>query len=129
MRSSRPVLLTRRRALAAIGGLALATAACAPKAAASRIRVGSKNFTEELILGEMYAQVLEHAGYAVDRRLNLGSVQVAMEALQRGDIDVYPEYTGTALLVVLKMAPMTDRKRTYETVKAAYQTRFGLTWL
>jgi osmoprotectant transport system substrate-binding protein len=56
-------------------------------------------------------------------------VEIAMEALQRGDIDVYPEYTGTALLVVLKMAPITDRKRTYDTVKAAYKARFGLTWL
>jgi osmoprotectant transport system substrate-binding protein len=119
----------RRRALVALAGLALAPAACAPQSRAAAIRVGSKNFTEELILGELYAQVLEHAGYPVDRRLDLGSVEIAMEALQRGDIDVYPEYTGTALLVVLKMAPVSDPKRTFAIVKDAYRARFGLTWL
>ena len=123
-------MITRKRALAALGGLAglaFAPAACTPRT--DTIRVGSKNFTEELILGELYAQTLEHAGYKVDRRLDLGSVEVAMEALQRGDIDVYPEYTGTALLVVLKMPPITDRRKTYETVKSAYRARFGLDWL
>jgi len=77
----------------------------------------------------MYAQLLEHAGYGVERRLNLGSIEVAMAALQRGDIDVYPEYTGTALLVVLKLPPQRDRRSAYETVRSQYQQRFGLAWL
>lgn len=119
--------IRRRTALAAVAGLAFAPVACTKRAAT--IRVGSKNFTEELLLGEMYAALLERAGYEVDRRLNLGSVEVAMAALQRGDIDVYPEYTGTALLVVLKLPPITDRVRTYETVKRAYEERFHLSWL
>ncbi len=119
--------IRRRTALAAVAGLAFAPVACTKRAAT--IRVGSKNFTEELLLGEMYAALLERAGYGVDRRLNLGSVEVAMAALQRGDIDVYPEYTGTALLVVLKLPPITDRVRTYETVKRAYEERFHLSWL
>jgi osmoprotectant transport system substrate-binding protein len=123
------VFLSRRRALIALAGLALAPAACARRSTTTAVRVGSKNFTEELILGEMYAQVLEHAGYTVERRLDLGSVQIAMEALSRGDIDLYPEYTGTALLVVLKMPPMSDRARTFLTVRQAYRTRYGLTWL
>jgi len=119
----------RRSALIAIAGLAIAPAACGGDASSPAIKVGSKNFTEELLLGEMYAQLLERAGYSVDRRLNLGSVEVAMAALERGDIDVYPEYTGTALLVVLKAQPITDRAKTYETVKREYERRFHLTWL
>jgi glycine betaine/choline ABC-type transport system substrate-binding protein len=61
------------------------------------ITVGSKNFTEQFILGELYAQTLEAQGFKVRRRLNLGSEQVAYKALRGGDIDAYPEYTGTAL--------------------------------
>ena len=94
-----------------------------------RIKVGSKNFTEELILGEMYAALLEHAGLAVERRLDLGSTQVAMAALARGDIDVYPEYTGTALLVVLKQPPISDRAAVYALVQREYAARYALTWL
>ena len=118
--------LRRSTVITALAGMALAPLACAPRNA---IRVGSKNFTEELLLGEMYAALLEHGGFAVDRRLNLGSVEVAMGALQRGDIDLYPEYTGTALLVVLKLPPISDRARTYATVKRAYEERFHLSWL
>src|SRR5215207_3976608 len=60
-----------------------------------RITVGSKNFTEQLILGEIYAQALQAAGYDVKKRLNLGSEQVALKALEDGEIDAYPEYTST----------------------------------
>jgi len=123
------IRLGRRSALIAIAGLAIAPAACSHSGTSPAIRVGSKNFTEELLLGEMYAQLLVQAGYPVERRLNLGSVEVAMAALQHGDIDVYPEYTGTALLVVLKAQPITDRVKTYETVKDEYESRFHLTWL
>ena len=119
----------RRSALAALGSLALAPWGCSPGSNAAAVKVGSKNFTEELLLGEMHAQLLEHAGYQVERRLDLGSVEVAMAALERGDIDVYPEYTGTALLVVLKMQPIGDRKRTYDVVKREYERRFQATWL
>jgi osmoprotectant transport system substrate-binding protein len=59
------------------------------------IRVASKDFTEQFILGEMYALVLEDAGFRVDRRLNLGGTPVAHQALLSNEIDVYPEYTGT----------------------------------
>ncbi|HEX8103003.1 MAG TPA: glycine betaine ABC transporter substrate-binding protein, partial [Solirubrobacteraceae bacterium] len=61
------------------------------------ITVGSKNFTEQYILGEIYAQTLEALGFTVKRRLNLGSEQIAYKALKSGQIDAYPEYTGTAL--------------------------------
>lgn len=105
---------------------ALMSVGCARPA---RVKVGSKNFTEELILGEMYALLIEHQGLAVERRLDLGSTQVAMAALARGDIDLYPEYTGTALLVVLKQPPISDRAAVYDLVKREYAQRYDLTWL
>ena len=61
------------------------------------ITIGSKNFTEQFVLGNIYAQALEAAGFDVSTELNLGSEQVAFRALQSGQIDAYPEYTGTAL--------------------------------
>jgi glycine betaine/choline ABC-type transport system substrate-binding protein len=61
------------------------------------IKVGSKNFTEEFILGEIDAQALQAAGYTVNKDLNLGSEQIAFKALKNGNIDGYPEYTSTAL--------------------------------
>ena len=66
------------------------------------VRIGSKNFTEQLILGEMYALLLENAGIRSNTgSLNLGGTEVAQAALLAGEIDLYPEYTGTALTLVL----------------------------
>src|SRR3954451_21900867 len=62
-----------------------------------KVTIGSKNFTEEFILGQIYAQALKAAGYSVKTQLNLGSEQIALRALQKGQVDAYPEYTGTAL--------------------------------
>src|SRR5215216_6974484 len=70
-----------------------------------KITVGSKNFTEQYILGEIYAQGLEAAGYDVDTDLNLGSEQVALKALENGEISGYPEYTSTALTSFFDTAP------------------------
>jgi osmoprotectant transport system substrate-binding protein len=120
-------LLSRARALALLAAAPLA-ASCG-HGSAGTITVGSKNFTEELILGELYAQALEHAGVAVTRKLNLGTTDIAMAALKRGEIDLYPEYTGTALLNVLHLPPDGDGKRVYATVKSAYAKQFGLVWL
>jgi osmoprotectant transport system substrate-binding protein len=64
------------------------------------ITVGSKNFTEQYILGELYAQALEANGFTVEKKLDLGSEQIADKALQNGQIDMYPEYTGTALVAI-----------------------------
>jgi osmoprotectant transport system substrate-binding protein len=66
--------------------------------AGTTITVGSKNFTEQKVLGEIYAQALEAAGYTVEKQLNLGDEKTALAALEGGEIDAYPEYTGTALL-------------------------------
>lgn len=68
-----------------------------PANASKSVTVGSKNFTEEFILGNIYAQALEAAGYKVKTQLNLGSEQIAYKALKKGQIDAYPEYTSTAL--------------------------------
>ena len=62
-----------------------------------QVTVGSKNFTEQYILGEIYAQGLEAAGYDVKKQLNLGSEVIALKALEDGEVDAYPEYTSTAL--------------------------------
>jgi osmoprotectant transport system substrate-binding protein len=115
-------------------GRALTLLAAAPLAVScgggsDALKIGSKNFTEELILGELYAQSLEHAGLAVVRKLNLGTTDIAMAALKRAEIDLYPEYTGTALLDVLKLPLIGDPKRLYDTVKAGYAKQFGLVWL
>ena len=69
------------------------------------ITVGSKNFTEQFILGEIYAQALDAAGYRVEKDLNLGSEQIALESLRNGEIDAYPEYTSTALTSFFDAAP------------------------
>lgn len=93
------------------------------------IVVGSKDFTEQFILGEMYALLLEDAGFTVERRLNLGGTPVAQQALENGEIDLYPEYTGTGLLTVLKLPVNSDPQEVYNTVAEQYQEQFNLVWL
>jgi osmoprotectant transport system substrate-binding protein len=76
-----------------------------PDNAAVKLTIGSKNFTEQRVLGEIYAQGLRAAGYDVETKLDLGDEQVALKALQSGEIDAYPEYTGTALQSFFGMQP------------------------
>ena len=118
--------LSRARALALLAAVPFAVS-CG--GGGDAVKVGSKNFTEELILGEIYAQSLEHAGLHVTRKLNLGTTDIAMAALNRAEIDLYPEYTGTALLNVLHLPPESNAKRAYATVKGAYASKFNLAWL
>jgi osmoprotectant transport system substrate-binding protein len=92
------------------------------------ISIGSKNFTEQYILGNMYADALENAGFNVERNLNLGSEQIADRALQNGEIDLYPEYTGTALVAILdygedNLAKLETPKATYQAAKELYAKR------
>jgi len=77
----------------------------AANASKGTITVASKNFTEQFILGEIYSQTLEAQGFKVRRRLNLGSEQVAYKALKGGDVDMYPEYTGTSLINFFDVKP------------------------
>jgi osmoprotectant transport system substrate-binding protein len=90
------------------------------------ITVGSKNFTEQFILGSMYAQALDANGFNGVAKLNLGSEKIADKALQNGQIDLYPEYTGTSLVSILpykkKEYPKTP-KATYETARKLYAER------
>lgn len=87
----------------------------------SRVRVGSKNFTEQLILGEIVAQHLENRLHGhVSRKLDLGGTLLAQQAMVAGDIDVYPEYTGTALTAVLKRKPFNDPAKVLAAVRAGY---------
>lgn len=94
------------------------------------IVVGSKNFTEQIVLGEIAAQQLERKLHVrVERKLDLGGTLLTHEAIVRGDIDIYPEYTGTAATVILKQEAPADPVRTYILVKDAYLKRFQLVWL
>ena len=98
------------------------------KSTKTTIKVGSKNFTESLILGEVYSEALEHAGYKVERKFNLGDA-IVHTSLVSGQIDLYPEYTGTGLLSILKEQPKYDSKEVYDEVAAKYKEKFKLIWL
>src|ERR671918_708381 len=91
------------------------------------ITVGSKNFTEQYILGELYAQALAANGFNVEKKLDLGSEQIADKALQNGQIDLYPEYTGTALVAIVPYegnpADLNSPQATYEAAKKGYAER------
>lgn len=92
--------------------------------------VGSKNFTEQIILGEIAAQQIERRLHiSVERRLDLGGTLLAHLSLVKGEIDLYPEYTGTALTSVLKRPLSSDREKVFATVKTAYAQQFQLKWL
>lgn len=111
------------------GGSTASTPAAAPSAAIQKndanakttLTVGSKNFTEQKVLGEIYAQALTAAGYTVKTALNLGDEKTALKSLQTGQISGYPEYTGTALLSFLKVPAKdlpNDETEAYDKVKA-----------
>lgn len=136
---------------------ALAAARPAAFAQDGPVVVGSKDFTEQFILGHMYLLVLQDMGLETEDALNLGGTQIAHQALESGDIDTYPEYTGTALVEVLGMSvedvlasyaaatpaatsatPVDSaldadgdslEDHVYTIVRDAYQEQFGLTWL
>ena len=118
------------------------------------INVGSKDFTEQFILGHMYINILEDMGITAEDNTNLGGTQIAHQALESGEIHLYPEYTGTGLTEVLGLSvdevlagngatpeasPVAEDTATpvaidasqavFDTVKAAYQEQFGLVWL
>ena len=94
------------------------------------IRIGSKNFTEQLILGELMAQIIEaHTDLSVERRFNLGGTMICHEALVAGEIDGYAEYTGTGLVTVLKRPVESDADKVLSTVRLEYRRRFHVEWL
>ena len=116
-------------AIALFLSMALSLAACGQsKSNGPVIRVGSKDFTENLIVAEIYALALEDAGYTVERKLNIAG-SVVHTAITSGEIDLYPEYTGTGLLAILQLPMSSDPDEVYNTVKAAYDEQFQITWL
>ena len=92
------------------------------------IVIGSKDFTENEIVAELYALALEDAGFTVERKMNIAS-SVIHTSIVNDEIDLYPEYTGTGLISILKMDALTDQQEVYDTVKKAYDEQFGITWL
>jgi osmoprotectant transport system permease protein len=91
--------------------------------------VASKPFGESYLLAEMFAQLLEARGFRVDRRLGLGATEIAFEALRTDAIDVYPEYTGTGLLAILREQPSKDPRDVYQKVARQFRERWGVRWL
>ena len=121
--------MARTKTFACVASL-LALAGCANSGGKHTIRVGSKNFTEQVVLGEIFAQHLEHRLHqSVERRLNLGGTLLAHEALVNREIDLYPEYTGTALAAVLKQSLNNDPAAVLATVRSAYVSKFKVDWL
>src|ERR1019366_6697976 len=101
--------------------------ACAPSHS-GRIVIGSKNFTESFILGELMAQQIEaHTRLKVDRRFYLAGTYICHQAVLAGRIDIYPEYTGTALTALLKREAGGDKADVYQRVRSEYERRFRLT--
>ena len=95
-----------------------------------RIVIGSKNFTEQIILAEMVAQHLENqTDLTVDRRLNLGGTFVCHQSLIAGQLDLYIEYTGTALAAILEEPPLTDPDVVLNRVRQAYRDEFDVQWM
>ncbi len=117
---------TIKQVLALLAGLSTTVASSAQ---AADFIVGSKSFTEQYILAEIYASALEQAGIPVERKINLGGTLIAQGALVKGDIDMYPEYTGTALSAVVKGEMSSDPDKVYQTVKNVYAEKYHLTWL
>lgn len=116
---------TRRHALTVLGG-ALATLAGCHRARQNTVVAGSKNFTEQIVLAELLAQQIEaHTALRVDRRLNLGGTLICHQAMLAGQMDLYAEYTGTALTAVLGEPSSNDTEGVYRTVRDAYRDRFG----
>ncbi|ALA42302.1 glycine betaine ABC transporter substrate-binding protein [Paenibacillus jamilae] len=113
--------------------LSLILSACGDKTEnaedkAATIRIGTKDFTENLIVGELYALALEGAGYKVERVPNIAG-SVIHSSIVNNDIDMYPEYTGTGLLSILKVDMLTDPDTVYKKVKEEYKKQFKITWL
>ena len=94
-----------------------------------RIVIGSKAFTESIILAEIVSQRLEQDGIQVERRFNLGATNICFEAIHSGAIDVYPEYTGTGLMAILHLSPPEDRSAVLGVVRQEFASKYDLAWL
>jgi osmoprotectant transport system substrate-binding protein len=122
--------MDRTKAIAGLTALCLASLCGGCGGGPATVVVGSKNLTEQVLLGEIIAQHIERRLHLkVERKLNLGGTLLAHQALVNGEIDLYPEYTGTALTAVLKQKPIEDPAAALEAVRALYRSRWRLEWL
>jgi osmoprotectant transport system substrate-binding protein len=97
---------------------------------AGTVVIGSKAFTEQEILGQMMAQLIEcTTDVAVDRKLSLGGTMVCFTALKAGDLDLYAEYTGTGLVSILDGEVISDPQKAYDAVQTAFQQEYDMAWL
>jgi osmoprotectant transport system substrate-binding protein len=103
-------------------------AACAD-AAAVTVKIGSKDFTESILISEIFAQALEAGGFTVERKQALGGTAIIQAAMQSGEVNLYPEYTSTALLTVLKEPADFDPESAYGKVKKGYKEKFDFVLL
>jgi len=120
-----------------ITGLLLSTVAgcggSSPTASSGRdgtLTIGSKNFTENIIMAEIMAQTVEaNTSLKVERKLNLGGTLICWEGLKKGELDMYPDYTGTGLMAILKKEVITDPDEVYNIVQQEYNKQFKIKWL
>src|SRR6202158_5675512 len=118
-------LIVIRGFIAALAALLFLTACGPPRA--DVVVIGSKNFTEQLVLGEIMAQQIENRTHLrVERRFYLAGTYICQQAILGGRIDIYPEYTGTALTAILKQAPSGAPEEVYHRVKTEYARQFNL---
>ena len=121
------MMFRRHFCVSVLGTAALLLPSCS-SSHPDRIVVGSKNFTESFVLGEIIAQQIEARTHRqVERRFYLAGSYICQQAILAGRIDLYPEYTGTALTAILKEDASGDRRDVYQLVKSEYERRFGLT--
>ena len=127
----RPVALASPVILVASGCLMYFTTSSASNPIwGNTVRIGTKNFTEQLILGELMAQIIEgHTDLTVERRFNLGGTMICHGALQAEEIDLYAEYTGTALTAILERPVIADPDSAHQAVNREYERRFSAEWL
>jgi osmoprotectant transport system permease protein len=111
--------------LVVLGGVVLWRSGSTSEAVQSRVVVGSKDFTESVLLAEIVAQMLEASGVSVERQVELGG-NLPHEALVSGTLDLYPEYTGTSFTAILRHAPISDPRAVYDQVKQEYASKFNV---
>lgn len=114
-------------AIALVFLLSIALTGCS---GGDKIVIGSKDFSENILLGEIFSQLIEaKTDIKVERKLNLGGTFVCFEAIKNGDIDIYPEYTGTGLTAQLKMDVISDQDEAYRVVAEEFNKQFDIKWL
>jgi osmoprotectant transport system substrate-binding protein len=124
--ATNPAICSNRIRLTALILIIVAALSCGPPRT-DRIVIGTKNFTEQLILGELFAQQIENKTHLkVERRFYLAGTYICHQAILGGRIDIYPEYTGTALTAILKQPPKGTKEDVYNEIKSTYAQSFNL---